>query len=668
MDYEKVKKRIEELMELINHHNYRYYVLDSPEISDYEFDQLMKELIELEGQYPQLKNPNSPSQRVGGEVLQGFSEVIHSTPKLSLGNVFDEGDIRDFDSRVRRLLGSGEVEYVVELKIDGLTVVLNYEKGLFRQGATRGDGVKGEDITSNLKTVKTIPLKLAEPNDIEVRGEVFISKGDFEKLNALREETEESLFANPRNAAAGSLRQLDSSITAKRPLDIFVFNMENAGTGQFSTHIEAMGYLKKMGFKISPYLILCKDWHEIWKQCQIWADKRGELPFEIDGLVIKVNSLRQRDILGSTAKTPRWSVAYKFPPEKKKTKVLGITVQVGRTGVLTPTAELEPVRIAGSTVSRATLHNEDYIIEKDIRIGDKVILQKAGDVIPEIVGVVAEERNGSEALFQMPKSCPVCGAEAVRIVGEAATKCTNNSCPAQLKRALFHFVSRDAMNIEGLGPQIITMLLDNGFIKDAGDLYLLKNQREQLINIERMGQKSVDNLLKAIDNSKSNSLDRLLFALGIRMIGQKASKLLAQAFENIDNLMDVTYEQLISVNEIGDKMAESVIAFFRQNQNIALIEKLKSLGINMKAEKREIIENERFKGKTFVLTGALTDFTRDKAKEIIEGFGGKVSGSVSKKTDYVLSGEEAGSKLQKAKELGISIIDEEIFKEWIERR
>lgn len=668
MDYEEVKKRIEELMELINHHNYRYYVLDSPEISDYEFDQLMKELIELEGQYPQLKNPNSPSQRVGGEVLQGFSEVIHSTPKLSLGNVFDEGDIRDFDSRVRRLLGSGEVEYVVELKIDGLTVVLSYEKGLFRQGATRGDGVKGEDITSNLKTVKTIPLKLAEPDDIEVRGEVFISKGDFEKLNALREETEESLFANPRNAAAGSLRQLDSSITAKRPLDIFVFNMENVGTRQFSTHVEAMEYLKKMGFKISPYLILCKDWHEIWKQCQIWADKRGELPFEIDGLVIKVNSLRQRDILGSTAKTPRWSVAYKFPPEKKKTKVLGITVQVGRTGVLTPTAELEPVRIAGSTVSRATLHNEDYIIEKDIRIGDKVILQKAGDVIPEIVGVVAEERNGSEEFFHMPKSCPVCGAEAVRIVGEAATKCTNNSCPAQLKRALFHFVSRDAMNIEGLGPQIITMLLDNGFIKDAGDLYLLKNQREQLINIERMGEKSVDNLLKAIDNSKSNSLDRLIFALGIRMIGQKASKLLAQAFENIDNLMDATYEQLISVNEIGDKMAESVIAFFRQDQNIALIEKLKSLGINMKAEKREIIENERFKGKTFVLTGALTDFTRDKAKEIIEGFGGKVSGSVSKKTDYVLSGEEAGSKLQKAKELGISIIDEEIFKEWIERR
>lgn len=668
MDYEKVKKRIEELAELINHHNYRYYMLDSPEISDYEFDQLMKELMGLEAQYPQLKNPDSPSQRVGGEVLQGFSEVIHSTPKLSLGNVFNEGDIRDFDSRVKRLLGSNEVEYVVELKIDGLTVVLNYEKGLFKQGATRGDGVKGEDITSNLRTIKTIPLKLAEPDDIEVRGEVFISKGDFEKLNALREETEEPLFANPRNAAAGSLRQLDSSITAKRPLDIFVFNMENIGARQFGTHIEAMEYLKNMGFKISPYLILCKDWHEIWKQCQIWADKRGEIPFEIDGLVIKVNSLRQRDILGSTAKTPRWSVAYKFPPEKKKTKVLGITVQVGRTGVLTPTAELEPVKIAGSTVSRATLHNEDYIIEKDIRIGDKVILQKAGDVIPEVAGVVTEERDGSEEFFHMPKFCPVCGADAVRIAGEAATRCTNNSCPAQLKRALFHFTSRDAMNIEGLGPQIITMLLDNSFIKDAGDLYLLNNKREHLINIERMGEKSVDNLLEAIEKSKANPLHRLAFALGIRMIGQKASKLLAQAFKDMDSLIAATYEQLISVNEIGDKMAESVIAFFKQDQNINLIEKLRSLGVNMEAEKKEIKENERFKGKTFVLTGALTDFTRDKAKEIIEGFGGKVSGSVSKKTDYVLAGEDAGSKLQKANELGVQIINEEIFKEWIERR
>lgn len=668
MDYENAKNKIGELIKLINHHNYCYYMLDSPEISDYEFDQLMKELMELEAQYPQLKNPDSPTQRVGGEVLSGFKEVIHSTPKLSLGNVFDEGDIRDFDNRVKRLLGSNEVEYIVELKIDGLTVVLNYENGFFKQGATRGDGVKGEDITSNLKTVKTIPLKLREAADLEVRGEVFISKEDFEKLNALREETEESLFANPRNAAAGSLRQLDSSITAKRPLDIFVFNMENVGGRQFETHIEAMEYLKKMGFKISPYLILCKDWHGIWEQCGIWADKRGELPFEIDGLVIKVNNLRQRNILGSTAKTPRWSAAYKFPPEKKKTKVLSITVQVGRTGVLTPTAELEPVRIAGSTVGRATLHNEDFIIEKDIRIGDNVILQKAGDVIPEIVEVVVEERDGKEQLFQMPKSCPVCGADAVRIAGEAATRCTNNTCPAQLKRALFHFVSRDAMNIEGLGPQIITMLLDNGFIKDAGDLYLLENQKERLINIERMGEKSVDNLLNAIDSSKSNPLHRLIFALGIRMIGQKASKLLAQAFGDMDSLMDATFEQLISVNEIGDKMAQSVITFFQQEQNIALIEKLKSFGINMEAEKKDIIQNEKFMGKTFVLTGALTDFTRDKAKEIIEGFGGKVSGSVSKKTNYVLAGEDAGSKLNKANELGISVIDEETFKEWIERR
>lgn len=668
MNNEKVEKRIQELVELINYHNYCYYVLDNPKISDYEYDQLMKELMKLEYEYPQFKYPDSPTQRVGGQVLEGFNEVIHSTPKLSLGNVFDEGDIRSFDTRVKRLLGSNEVEYVVELKIDGLTVVLNYEKGLLKQGATRGDGIKGEDITSNLKTVKTIPLKLNEPIDLEVRGEVFISKGDFEKLNALREETEETLFANPRNAAAGSLRQLDSSITAKRPLDIFIFSMENTDYRQFTTHIEAMEYLKKVGFKTSPYLILCKDWNEIWQQCKIWADKRGELPFEIDGLVIKVNNLRQRDILGSTVKAPRWSMAYKFPPEKKRTVVLGIEVQVGRTGVLTPTAELEPVRIAGSMVSRATLHNEDYIKEKDIRIGDTVILQKAGDIIPEIVEVVLEKRDGSERLFEMPEICPVCGADTVRLEGESATRCTSNSCPAQLRRALFHYVSREAMNIDGLGPQIISMLLDNSFIKDAGDLYLLKNQRESLISIERMGEKSVDNLLKAIEDSKTNSLDRLLFALGIRMIGQKASRLLAQAFGHIDDLIDATYEDLISINEIGDKMAQSVISFFKEEQNIALIEKLKSLGVNMKAEKKVIMANERFMGKTFVLTGTLMDFKRDKAKEIIESYGGRVAGSVSKKTDYVLAGDDAGSKLQKANELGIAILNEQTFKEWIERR
>ncbi|MDD2482030.1 MAG: NAD-dependent DNA ligase LigA, partial [Lutispora sp.] len=644
------------------------YALDSPEIGDYEYDLLMKELVGLEKEYPQYASTESPTQKVGGEVLKGFTEVIHNTQKLSLSNIFDEGDIRDFDNRVRRSLGKEEIEYVVELKIDGLTVVLNYEKGIFVRGATRGDGIKGEDITANLRTIKSIPLKLKEPVDLGVRGEVFFSKLDFEKLNALREETEEALFANPRNAAAGSLRQLDTTITAKRPLDIFVFNLENIKGKEFETHVEAMEYLRTIGFKISPSLIICKGWKDIHKQCVEWSDNRGKLTFEIDGLVIKVNNLRERDILGSTTKTPRWAVAYKFPPEKKKTRLLDIIVQVGRTGAITPAAELEPVRIAGSTVSRATLHNEDFIRDKDIMIGDMVILQKAGDVIPEIVEVVKAERDGTERPFKMPKNCPVCGSEALRIDGEAATRCTNASCPAQMRRALFHFVSRDAMNIDGLGPQIITMLLDNNFIKDAGDLYLLKDRRDELIKVERMGEKSVDNLLNAIERSKENNLARLLFALGIRMIGQRASKLLSEAFGHIDKLKEAGYEELTSVGEIGDKMAESIMAFFRQEQNLVLIEKLKSLGVKMETEKKAIVENQSFKGKTFVLTGTLTDFTRDKAKEIIEGFGGKVSGSVSKKTDYVLAGEDAGSKLQKANELDVTVIDEGTFKEWIERR
>ena len=661
------QKRIKELVALINYHNYQYYVLDDPKISDYEYDLFLKELIGLEESNPEYKYPDSPTQKVGGAVLAGFNEVLHSNPKLSLGNVFDEGDLKNFDNRIKRILGNDLVEYIVELKIDGLTVVLNYENGLFVRGATRGDGIKGEDITSNLKTVRSIPLRLGESVDVEVRGEVFISKENFEKLNAQREETEESIFANPRNAAAGSLRQLDSSITSKRPLDIFVFSMENMEDSKFLTHMESMEFLKKAGFKISPYLISCKSWQEVWEQCKIWADKRGELPFEIDGLVIKVNSLHQREVLGNTVKAPRWSVAYKFPPQKKETIVNDIIVQVGRTGVLTPTAILEPVRIAGSVVGRATLHNEDNINQKDIRIGDTVILQKAGDVIPEIVSVVFGKRNGTERLFIMPQQCPVCGADAVRLKGEAAVRCTNNSCPAQLRRALFHFVSRDAMNIDGLGPQIISMLLDNRFINDAGDLYLLKDKKEELEKVERMGEKSVDNLIRAIENSKENSLDRLIFALGIRMIGQRASRLLAGAFCNMDRIIEATYDDLVKVEEIGDKMALSIVSFFKEERNIMLIEKLKKLDINMEAERKEIIEKEQFLGKTFVLTGTLSEFKRDDAKEIIESYGGKVSGSVSKKTDYVLAGAEAGSKLQKANDLGIEVIGEDTFKEWIGR-
>lgn len=665
MGIDKLEKRTEELTKLINRHNYSYYVLDKPEISDYEYDLLVKELMELENTFPALKRPDSPTQRVGGEVLKGFSEVVHRTPKLSLSNVFDENDIRDFDFRVRKTVGD-DVEYIVELKIDGLTVILNYEAGRFALGATRGDGVKGEDITSNLRTVKSIPLVLEEEVDLEVRGEVFMSKKAFEELNARREEQEEPLFANPRNASAGSLRQLDSRVTAGRPLDIYIFNLESAEGKTFDTHAETLEYLKESGFKVSPFISIHKSSEEIIEKCKYWADKRGELPFEIDGLVIKVNSLKQREVLGYTTKTPRWATAYKFPPETKKTRIRDIVVQVGRTGAITPTAELEPVRLAGSVIGRATLHNEDYIKEKDIRIGDTVLIKKAGDVIPEVVEVVKEERDGSQQPFEMPKKCPVCQSDTIREQGEAVTKCTNISCPAQLKRALFHFVSRDAMNIDGLGPQIMTLLMDRGFIKDAGDIYLLKNHRDELVEIERMGEKSVQNLLDAIEASKVNPLSRLIFALGIRMIGQRASQVLANEFEDIEQLFDADYDNLTGISEIGDKMAESIITFFKQEENLKLISKLQVSGVSTKGSKKEIRENEYFNGKTFVLTGALPNFTRDQAKEIIESFGGKVAGSVSKKTDCVLAGEDAGSKLVKANELGVTVIDEDTFRKWAE--
>ncbi|MGE5677073.1 MAG: NAD-dependent DNA ligase LigA [Pseudomonadota bacterium] len=656
---------MEDLIKQINRHNYNYYVLDKPEISDYEYDLLMRELIELESRFPTLKHADSPTQRVGGAVLSGFEEVVHRSPKLSLGNVFDENDIRDFDTRVRKAVGD-DVEYVIELKIDGLTVVLNYEDGRLIQGATRGDGVKGEDVTANLRTVKSIPLVLDEAVDLEVRGEVFMSKKAFEDLNARREEQEEQLFANPRNASAGSLRQLDTRITATRPLDIFVFNLENIEEKVFNTHVESLEYLKAIGFKVSPFISVVRSSEEIIEKCSYWADKRGELPFEIDGLVIKVNSLEQREALGNTTKTPRWAAAYKFPPETKKTKVRDIIVQVGRTGAITPTAELEPVRLAGSVISRATLHNEDYIKEKDIRIGDTVLIKKAGDVIPEVVEVVTGDRTGEEKIFEMPKKCPVCQADTIREPGVAATRCTNISCPAQLKRALFHFVSRDAMNIEGLGPQIMTQLMEEGFIKDAADIYLLKEHRKELIELDRMGEKSVQNLLDAIEASKVNPLNRLIFALGISMIGQRAAQILANEFDNIDAMFEADLEKLTSIPEIGGKMAESIITFFKQDKNRALIKELQEYGVNTKGSKKEIKENEHFSGKTFVLTGALQNLTRDQAKEIIEGFGGKVSGSVSKKTDYVLAGEDAGSKLVKANELGISVIDEATFEAWAE--
>lgn len=660
MDY---KGRIEELKEKLNYHSYRYYVLDSPEISDYEYDMMLRELEELEGEHPELVTPDSPTQRVGGMALKEFKQVVHEVPLQSLQDVFSFEELKDWEVRVKNSLNE-ECEYIVELKIDGLSVAILYENGILSRGATRGDGLVGEDVTQNLKTVKSIPLKINETNLLEVRGEIYLPKKGFEELNEKREELGQPLFANPRNAAAGSLRQLDPKVTASRPLDIFVFNMQRYEGPEISTHLESLEYLKTLGFKVSPERVLCKNIDEVWKTINDMGEMRGSLPFEIDGVVIKVNSLHQREMLGSTAKTPRWAVAYKFPAERKKTKLKEIKVNVGRTGVLTPMAILEPVRIAGSTVSKTTLHNEDYIKLKDIRIGDNVIIQKAGDVIPEIVESVKADRTGNEIIFAMPDTCPDCGAPVKREEGEAAVRCTNVACPAQQRRAIQHFVSRNAMNIDGLGPQIIAQLLDNGLIHDSADLYYLKF--DDLYKLDRMGDKSVNNLLSAIDNTKDNDIDRLINALGIRYVGQKAGKNLAKHFGSMEKLINASVDELLNVEEIGDKMASTIYDFFRNDRNIDFINKLKAAGVNMEFKANTSGKPQIFAGLTFVLTGTLPNYTRDEAADMIESFGGKVSGSVSKKTSYVLAGDEAGSKLKKAADLGVKVIDEDEFKKMID--
>lgn len=658
---EDVRERIEELRDIIEHHNYLYYVLDRPEISDYEYDMLMKELIKLEEEHPEFVSPNSPTQRVGGKPLKEFLQVQHAVPMLSLQDVFSFDELREWDSRVKTAVG--KVEYVVELKIDGLSVSLLYENGELVRGATRGDGIIGEDVTQNIRTIKSIPLKIKDKALLEVRGEVYMPKDAFIKLNAQREELEQPLFANPRNAAAGSLRQLDSRITASRQLDIFIFNIQRYGGEPIENHRRGLDYLESLGFKVSPKRVVCKNIDKVVEIIKEIGDTRGELSFEIDGVVIKVNEIEKRNVLGQTAKTPRWAVAYKFPAERKKTTVKDIIVQVGRTGAITPTAVLEPVRIAGSTVSRATLHNEDYIIQKDIRIGDSVIIQKAGEIIPEVVEVVFEDRDGDEVLFKMPDRCPVCGGDVVREEGEAASRCTNMSCPAQLKRSIIHFASRDAMNIEGLGPQIISLLMDNGLIHDAADLYYLKF--DDIVKLERMGNKSAQKLLDAIEKSKSNDIDKFIFGLGIRYIGGKAAKNLAKALKSIDNLIKADYEELIKVEEIGDKMAESILLFFKEEHNLHLIEKFRSAGVNFTLKEKDTGTKKIFEGMTFVLTGTLSNYTRNDAEALIESFGGKVSSSVSRKTTYVLAGEEAGSKLQKAQSLGVKIISEKEFEDML---
>lgn len=654
-----IKTRMDELIDQINYHSNKYYNDDAPEISDYEYDNLMKELIKIEEENPQIKRADSPSSRVGGKPLDKFTQITHKIPMLSLSNAYSDKDLKDFDKRVREL-AEDSVEYVVEFKIDGLSVGLTYKNGVFEKGATRGNGVVGEDITENLRTVKTIPLKINDTEEVVVRGEVYISKQNFEKINELQEEQGLQLFANPRNLAAGTLRQLDSKLTAKRPLDIFIFNLEYIENTNLKSHSESLEYLKNLGFKVSTDYKVCSNIEGVIEHIEYWTENRSELPFEIDGMVIKVNDLQQREVMGYTAKSPRWAIAYKFPAEQKKTKLIDIIVEVGRTGTITPTAILEPVRLAGTTVSRATLHNEDYINEKDIKIGDTVLVQKAGDIIPQVVQVVKDDRDGNEIEFKFPDKCPVCSEPTVRLEGEAAVKCINISCPAQIRRGIIHFASRDAMNIEGLGESIVGLLLDNNIIKDIADLYYIK--KEDVINLERMGEKSAENLIKAIEKSKQNELYRLINGLGIKYIGVKGAKVLAKNFDSLDEIINADAVQLTNLEEFGDIMANSVVEFFKEEKNMTVINKLKEAGVNTESikNKDESIVNI-FEGMKIVLTGTLPTLKRNDAKEMIEARGGKATSSVSKSTTFVLAGEEAGSKLTKANELGVKVIDEAKF-------
>ena len=665
MDKKQAKERIKELREQVEYHAKKYYDEDKPEISDFEYDMLMVELRNLEKEFPEFQSKESLTQKVGGHVKEGFQKVTHEVPLQSLQDVFSLEDVKEYVMKIEQKAEENKIEkvtYVVETKIDGLSAALEYKNGEFVRGATRGNGLVGEDVTQNLKTVKTIPMKLKDSIDITVRGEVFISKDNFEKMNQEREENEEELFANARNAAAGSLRQLDSKITEKRPLDIYIFNVQKIQGMEFNSHYEELEYLAEQGFNVNPVRIYCKDIEAIEKAIKQIGDEREKLTFGIDGAVVKVDDLKFREILGTTAKTPRWAVAYKYPPEKKETKLRDIVCQVGRTGVITPMAILEPVKVAGSTISKTTLHNEDFIKEKQLKIGDTVVIQKAGDVIPEIVEVKKDKRNGNEVEFEMPKICPVCGAPAIREEGEAAIRCTGIECPAKLFRNLVHFVSREAMNIDGLGENIIAQLLEKGLIENIADIYTLKF--EDIASLKKNGQKFAQNLVDSINRSKENDLYRLITALGIRHVGTKASKLLARKYKNIDNLIQADFEDLSGINDIGPIVANSIIEFFRQEQTKDLIQRLKEAGVNIQANEEENVDN-RLEGKTFVVTGSLENYTRGEVTNLIEKFGGKTASTVSKKTDYVLAGEEAGSKLTKAQNLGITIISETEFQEMV---
>jgi len=654
------QQEIAQLREELERANYEYYVLDQPTMSDFAFDRKLRRLEELEAAHPELATPDSPTRRVGGKAAEGFEEVVHRMPLESLQDVFSLEELEEFDQRVRESV-EGAV-YDVEPKVDGLSVALEYENGVFVRGATRGDGRVGEDVTENLRTIRSIPMRLPEalPRLI-VRGEVFMPRSVFARLNEERELRGQPLFANPRNAAAGSLRQLDPKIAAQRRLDILVFNIQYVEGKTFTEHVETLDYLKSQRFRVIPHTI-CGSIAQCGGRIRAIGDSREEFDFDIDGAVIKVNSLSGRETLGSTAKFPRWAAAYKYPPEQKPSRVLDIVVQVGRTGVLTPKAVVEPVRLAGTTVTNATLHNQDFITEKDVRVGDTVLVQKAGEIIPEIVSVLKERRPEGTTPYFLPGRCPVCGSPVVRDEDGAALRCTGAECPAQLLRHLVHFASRDAMDIEGLGPAAVENLVSAGLLKAPGDLYHLR--AEDVEPLDRMGKKSAENLIAAIDKSRQNDLSRLLFAFGIRQVGQKAAQVLARQFGSLDALAEAGAEALTAVPDIGAITAESLTAWFRDPQSRHLIETLKEAGVNM--ESRAQLVGDQLAGLTFVLTGELTAFTRKEAGERIQALGGKVSGSVSKKTSYVVAGESAGSKLRKAQELGVPVLDETAFQALLE--
>ncbi|MDD5259819.1 MAG: NAD-dependent DNA ligase LigA [bacterium] len=668
---QQIKKEIEKLRQDIELHNYKYYNENNPVLTDAEYDQLMQRLFALEEKYPQYKTPDSPTQRVGAKPAKELSTVKHLTPMLSLANAFDNEELMAFDKRVKKLLDWPEgkdLPYVAELKIDGLAVNLTYENGILARAATRGDGYEGEEITNNIRTIKAIPLKLQssaaikKPTVIEIRGEIYLEHQEFNRINKEREKNGESLFANPRNAAAGSVRQLDPSITAHRKLDIFVYGTGQAQGLKLATHWETLEYLKKLGFKINSVNKLCNNIGEAISFCQAWEEKKGSLPYDADGIVVKVNSIAQQGVLGQVSRSPRWAIAYKFAAEQAVTVIKDIEVGVGRTGALTPVAIMEPVEVSGVMVSHATLHNEDEIRRKDVRIGDTVVIQRAGEVIPEVVRVMTEKRTGREKVFVMPKKCPVCGSDVYRPMDEAVARCTGIACPAQVKERIIHFASRTAMDIEGLGESWVEILVDKKLISDPADIYFIK--KEDLLTLERMGEKSASNLIKAINESKNREFSKLICALGIRHVGEHIAEVLTEYYSSLDELAKTNKEELKNIHEIGPAIAESIEIFFKQEETKIVLVKLRQAGVRLQQERKEKKE-QILAGKTFVLTGGLEAFTRDEAARMIKDLGGRVTASVTKKTDYVVAGTDPGSKYDKAKELGVKILDEAGFKKII---